>query len=266
MTVAELPLGSHVVLGEYVHRTFHGHQSNQLRWTKVSNRNDFMAVNPLNGMYIFDWTEPLNPIESRRNNGNNFYPHSNIHQWLNSFSDANSGWFVPAHEYDTNVRRVDTRFFADEGFLSGFAPEEYELMETVKISGPVPYGSRQQHGKVYDVGCKVYLPSDVELTGRKWFNSDECDEQPFELFQQTSHRRPIHATTRTPFNKSYCAVCALRDGVETSIRAYDRIHVVPCMRLKPDTNLTLINYGVYGIANIHLQSRDNSLLELLGNF
>ena len=45
----------------------------------------------------FDAAEPDNPDKSMKEFGNNFYPNSNIHRWLNSNEDD---WFMPAHEFD----------------------------------------------------------------------------------------------------------------------------------------------------------------------
>jgi len=45
----------------------------------------------------FDALEPDNPDKAMKEFGNNFYPVSNIHRWLNS-NDVE--WYKPAHEFD----------------------------------------------------------------------------------------------------------------------------------------------------------------------
>ena len=44
-----------------------------------------------------DAAEPDNPDKDMKEFGNNFYPQSNIHQWLNS---NEVDWYRPAHEFD----------------------------------------------------------------------------------------------------------------------------------------------------------------------
>jgi hypothetical protein len=133
-----------------------------------------------------DAAEPDNPDEDRREFGNNSYPLSNIHQWLNS-DEAN--WYLPAHEFDAppvpeniDQGRLDfyeVPFYSEEakflgdfsykkdpGFLTWFSREFVESICEVDVPcyiGAVP-------GKVYygppdpiPVRSKVFLLSAPEM-------------------------------------------------------------------------------------------------------
>lgn len=71
----------------------------------------------------FDAQEPKNPNHSRASYGNNHYPTSNAHQWLNS---NKADWFVPAHEHDAppiadNIYDGDNPYALEPGFLARFS-------------------------------------------------------------------------------------------------------------------------------------------------
>jgi len=71
----------------------------------------------------FDAKELTNPDENCVHHGNNHYPTSNAHQWLNA---DGPDWFKPAHEHDAapvadNIYDGDNPYAGDPGFLTGFS-------------------------------------------------------------------------------------------------------------------------------------------------
>ena len=224
--VDELPLGSIVEFGAFCHTSG---EMRDLLWQKVSRNNDFMARHILQGSFCFDCPEPNNKNEARQNHGSNFYPHSNLLQYLNAAGDD---WFEP--QGDTDVLNEGRHSFLGHGFLKYFTQEELDLMIPVTVKGAVPFGSRSEFGKTYEVTRKVHLPSDIEITGRKLFDAHEdVGGQQFDHFRHSVS--PIHyagVITRTPHNKSVCALAVLDSyGVLRAVTADRNVNVQPVIRL-----------------------------------
>lgn len=144
----------------------------------------------------FDAAEPANPDTEKRENGNNFYPDSNIHRWLNS---ADAAWFKPAHEFDappslTNitlgtVEFFDVPFYSEEakisgdwsydgepGFLTWFSKAFVDKIIEVEV----PCHYEPKPGEVFigpphpiDLRSKVFLPSVPEMGFEKQMNGVE---------------------------------------------------------------------------------------------
>lgn len=150
MKINELPLGQRLYLGAM---NLNGEET-ELVWTKVSSDNQFILNNALRG--AFDEREPENVSRPRRSGGNNFYPWSNIHQYLNS---SGTNWFIPAHSHDMCIRHFDQTC----GFLSAFNESEFDAIMDTELTIATPVGSRKEHGAVVKVSAKVYLPSAHEL-------------------------------------------------------------------------------------------------------
>lgn len=261
-TVDQLPIGSLVEFGVFTGRM--GYQS-ELLWQKVSSRNDFMTVDALSTTVVFDQQEPGNLNTARQNNGNNFFPHSNVLQWLNS--DALDGWYKAKHHADQY--RPGFNYFTRGGFLSAFTPAEKEAMQVVKVRGSVPTGSRQQHGKTYEVDCRVYLPSDVELTGRMSFDHDDVGDQQFEFYQRNVISPYQGIMTRTPYNKSVCCICRIDPyGGLHSVPANCSVRCKPVIRLKPDAKLNPPaedpSGHVYTLKGVSQIIQDDDLFKILG--
>jgi hypothetical protein len=134
----------------------------------------------------FDASEPANPEESKKESGNNFYPFSNIHQWLNAGQDD---WYVPAHDFDAppaaeNIDhgRLDfynvpfysnhAKFSGDfsyqhhPGFLTWFSPEFVESVCEVDVPCvPDRDHAHVVHGQPSScyIKSKVFLLSAAEL-------------------------------------------------------------------------------------------------------
>lgn len=71
----------------------------------------------------FDAREPGNPNRNRASWGNNHYPTSNAHQYLNA---EGADWYKPQHDHDApptadNIYNGDNPYAKDPGFLTGFS-------------------------------------------------------------------------------------------------------------------------------------------------
>ena len=133
-----------------------------------------------------DAAEPDNPDEAMRQFGNNFYPLSNIHQWLNS---SVSDWYKPSHEFDAppvteNLDHGRLDFYQvpyyskeamytgdfsykdDPGFLTWFSPEFVDSIHEVVVPchlAPEPGKSHHGPPSSHDLQAKVFLLSAHEL-------------------------------------------------------------------------------------------------------
>ncbi|OGO24443.1 MAG: hypothetical protein A2144_01565 [Chloroflexi bacterium RBG_16_50_9] len=153
-----------------------------------------------------DAAEPDNPDEAKKEFGNNFYPLSNIHQWLNS---NQSDWYKPAHEFDAppvleNIDQgrldfYDVPFYSEEakfigdfsykdapGFLTWFSREFVDSICEVNVPcyvDPVP--GEIHHGPpdpVY-VRSRAFLLSAPEMGFEKTRTGTEGFRLP--LFNDT---------------------------------------------------------------------------------
>jgi hypothetical protein len=133
-----------------------------------------------------DAAEPDNPDEARRQFGNNFYPFSNIHQWLNA---REKDWYEPSHDFDappitenldhgrldfyeipfysTEARfAMDFSYKDEPGFLGWFSPEFVDSIYEVDVPCHMdPAPGKIHHGPPvpYNLKAKVFLLSAPEL-------------------------------------------------------------------------------------------------------
>ena len=132
----------------------------------------------------FDAAEPDNPDSEMKEFGNNFYPDSNIHRWLNSSSEK---WYKPAHEFDAAPTRANTdqgrldiyeapfyskeakyfedySYLDDKGFLSWFPKAFVDSLVEVRVSCFIDQ-EHKSHGPPNPIRilCKVFLLSGAEL-------------------------------------------------------------------------------------------------------
>lgn len=174
----------------------------------------------------FDAMEPTNPDPQIRENGNNFYPDSNIHRWLNSTDTA---WFNPAHEFDAPPSRAnislgtveffDVPFYSEEskisgdwsydgepGFLTWFSTAFVDRI----IESTVPCHYEPKPGEVFigpphpiDLRAKVFLPSVPEMGFEKQMNGVEGFRLP--LFNEGRFRvvAPTNSALRKPDDYVY---------------------------------------------------------------
>lgn len=154
MLLKDLPIGSRLVLGL-------DPNEDEMTWMKMSEDNLFLADRKA-GFMPYDYYEPDSPSRARRSNGNNFWPHSNVCQWLNA---SGEDWYVPQHPHD-RIRGA----YCDAGFLDRFEPNELSIMQDMEITTLVPLGSRKEFGKTVYGTYKVVLPSFSQIYG------GNCDE------------------------------------------------------------------------------------------
>jgi len=168
----------------------------------------------------FDASEPSNPEETKRESGNNFYPFSNIHQWLNA---SEADWYTPAHEFDApptaeNIDHGRLDFYEvpfysssakftgaftykdDPGFLSWFSPEFVESICEVDVPCvPDRDHTHFVHGQPTScyVKSKVFLLSAAELG----FEEAQTMQEGFRLSLFNDGRMRVVAPTPAAIGK-----------------------------------------------------------------
>jgi hypothetical protein len=105
-----------------------------------------------------DAAEPDNPDEAIKELGNNFYPLSNIHRWLNS---SDTDWYKPGHKYDAPPVAENMDFGRQDFYDVPFYSEE------VKLIGDFTYRDDPGFltwfsGKFVDSICEVNVPCFIE--------------------------------------------------------------------------------------------------------
>lgn len=219
MTIKEVPIGGRIVIGSYM--------GQDLVWRKVSDQQDLISETAPR-VACFDQSEYRNSNRSRARRGNNFFPQSNIFQWLNA---AGNDWYHPTHEYDERPY-----YGLDSGLLTEFMKAELDALEDREITIVVPLGSRKQFGHRYVMSCKVCLPSASEIG----FNDDEMADEGINLpairEMADTAIRGMSMLTRSGINDAghvlqynYHACC--------TISAAQASEIHPMIRLKEDTEL-----------------------------
>lgn len=122
------------------------------------------------GVRSFDAKEPENPdcgnFDNVRDYGNNYYPHSNIHQWLNS--DAED-WYSPAHQYDApptdaNIWYGENPYDQRPGFISGLSADLKNALAEVDVPIAVRISTREDSGgRLETIRAKAFLLSRTEI-------------------------------------------------------------------------------------------------------
>lgn len=90
-------------------------------------------------LMCFDAREPASAIDERDKEGNNYYKHSNIRQWLNSAAGSGQ-WYTAQHSADSApdtayVYSGKNAYFQAAGFLNGFTANEINaLLESAIIT------------------------------------------------------------------------------------------------------------------------------------
>lgn len=115
-----------------------------------------------------DAVEPGNPSKIISKMGNNHYPHSNLHQWLNA---EGKNWFQPMHDFDVPPSRekIAKRYepwemkaynaYSEEaGFLSRFG----NVFRDALIESRIPCIDRKA-GVVVKITAKVFCLSMTEV-------------------------------------------------------------------------------------------------------
>ena len=218
MLVSEAPIGTKIMFG-----CLYG-DDEDIVWRKVSDSGDFIAETNC-GYIQFDAREPESVSRARRESGNNFFPDSNILQWLNA---TGKGWFEKKHEQD----REPNYHFLD-GFLSCFTEQELGVIEDREITVAVPLGSRKAHGKTCRITCRVCLPSASEVGYHDEDLQVEGQELP-EIARFLSENRYPRMMTRTGVRDAGHIMAYVTNSLEP-VRAAHSGTVHPMIRLKGDT-------------------------------
>jgi len=95
--------------------------------------------------------------------GNNNYPLSNLHRWLNS---GEADWYQPSHDRDTppsaeHLRYGEHPYAAEPGFLCRFSQVFRDNLVETDI--PVIVRKKRCEGELTTVKAAVFLPSRTEM-------------------------------------------------------------------------------------------------------
>lgn len=170
--ISNLPIGAKIKFGKH---SVEGEQAQEIIWSIVAKSHESTPAYPSNSVTLLtskiidvraiDAIERTNPANNRNGYGNNYYPFSNISQWLNS--DAESDWYSAQHQYDAppiagNIYNSGGAYAHRPGFLYHFSPEERNaiLNTTIRCVKPTADGSGYT-----DISTKVFLPSLTEVLG-----------------------------------------------------------------------------------------------------
>lgn len=151
-TVQSLQSKSKIKLGRY--------GGKELQWLlcRNSENKNFLILTQSSmavlGNKIFDNKEPNNPNSERKSLGNNNYPLSNLHQWINA-DGAENEWFRKTHTYDTPPDYANQK-----GFLNEWSKEEKEVvLETTWTTTK----TNADGGGKENFSSKLVLPSTTEM-------------------------------------------------------------------------------------------------------
>lgn len=103
------------------------------------------------------------PFEQSGKFGNNNYPMSNLHQWLNAREES---WYTPAHERDMpptadRLRYGEQPYLETPGFLTRFSQIFVDHLAETDV--PVLVRTGKGHGELTSVRASVFLPSRTEM-------------------------------------------------------------------------------------------------------
>lgn len=191
MTIREIPVGEFLSFGQFIRRG--SRSTDDIFWRKASSKNEFYSDGSI-GKFCADAQEPENESRDRRERGSNFFPQTNICQFLNS---TEKDWFKPQHETDT----ADTTLKNQPGFLSLFDEWERKLIIPHEITTVVPVGFRRKYGEQVKTTLKVSMLSKSQL----FSNVDQYEDEQLELFANGS-APPIDLLTRSAVNTGLVAI------------------------------------------------------------
>lgn len=170
--LSSLPIGAKVKFGKH---SINGETAQNIIWKIVAKNHISTPAYPTNSVTLLtneiidvrclDGAEPGNPVGNRGSSGNNNYPLSNMHQWLNSAA-AEGQWYAATHSYDyaPNAAYVSnsTQHTNRPGFLNPFSiAEQNAIMSTTLRAAK----ASADGGGYADFTAKVFIPSITEITG-----------------------------------------------------------------------------------------------------
>jgi len=222
MTINDLSVGSKVMFGQAI---YDGQRNMviDLVWRKVAENNTFLT-DFFVARKAADVPEPDNTSRDRRERGSNFFPQTNIFQWLNA---DRSGWFSKSHEAD-----VAPDYVNEPGFLSEFAQWEKDAIVPHEIVTIVPEGFRREFGVLCKNTCKVSLPALSEVTR---IGDDTYNQEGEFLTYFGTHGRP-RMLLRTAVASTLQCIDQYGDAASRS--ASQRYFIIPKICIKGDMQIS----------------------------
>jgi len=224
LTISELPLGTKLNIGVNL-----GDNNDDILWKKVSDSNDLFAMRSV-GRRSFDRREFESPSSAKRAYGNNYFPHSNLFQWLNGGKDFT---YTPMHQYD---RCPDGVY---DGFLTFFDDEELAMLIDREVPIAVPPGSIKEFGRAQTVTCKVSIPSESELVDVPEVPDGEYLPALSQAIGEVPHSNIM---TRTGVSDAG-HILIYNFGSMTHGLCRDVFLIHPMIRIKPDAPVIEIDSG-----------------------
>ena len=236
--LSSLPSGTKIKLGNY--------GGKDLQWKLARDTSnqalrlvlESVSVGVL-GNKAFDNKEPRNSLAERREDGNNRYIWSNIHQWLNATSGVN--WYVAQHGED-----AAPDYNNQVGFLNGWHPSELNVLKfeqwTVRKSNP-------DGGGIENFTSRVVLPSSSEFG----IESNIDGSARLDIFNSDGDRAiGSMCYTRTPYVYDGIRVVSVNENGKYSSgfgTAWWQHAVRPMCAPKPETlvSLELDDDGCYTV-------------------
>ena len=164
--INNLPIGAKIKFGRH---SVNGETPQDIIWLGVDKSTGnyvTLLTQQIIDLRAVDAAEANNSNSNRRAWGNNFYPVSNIHCWLNSAEGAGQWFGSGLHNADaapTSLTTTSGTPYADRpGFLHYFTPAEQNGIWTTTIRCARP---DSDGGGSVDVETQVFLPSLMELKG-----------------------------------------------------------------------------------------------------
>lgn len=184
LLISSLASGTKVKLGKW--------KNTDLQWKVARDTSDQsirLVLEPtsvsLLGNKMYDNKEPSNSDSNRRNNGNNRYIYSNIHQWLNATKA--SGWYTAQHSAD-----AAPAYSSSPGFLSGWSENHVNALDKATLTTS---RSRVDGGGTETFVARVALISTTELGLQSGTGGGRLD-----IFNSDGDRSTgTYYWTRTPY-------------------------------------------------------------------
>lgn len=226
VSLRDIPLGDMIIFGarhlDNVDATL------DLQWQKADSNGTMVCLTGVR--MIFDEAEPDSDVYDHRENGNEDYFKSAIHQWMNSDKRT---WFTPQHEFDHDPRNDLP------GFLTSFSPEEMRFIVPTTVKAAVDDG-RGYYVTERDV--LIWLPSATEfgresrfeLTRRGFHAGRGGEGSVFEFYR--NHAFCDRTITRTPVDRGKIFQINAVTNIVTC-QSLRNAHVA--MRLSLDTRFEL---------------------------
>lgn len=186
--ITKLPIGAKIKFGRH---SVNGETPQDIIWLVVDKSTGnyvTLITQQIIDLRAVDAAEANNSLQERKNWGNNYYPVSNIHRWLNSAEPAGQWYGSGAHSADaapTSLTTTGKTAYADRpGFLYYFTPDEQNGIWTTTIRCARP---DDDGGGSVDIETQVFLPSLGELLGEVENNTEVEEGGIWEYFLTLGH-------------------------------------------------------------------------------